>query len=46
MNDSWKLWCLLPLLTILLSGCDKRWSDLNGIREHGSTGNLSYKFMK
>lgn len=41
MKDSWKLWCLLPLLTILLSGCDKRWSDLNGIREHGSTGNLS-----
>lgn len=41
MRNSWKVWCVFSLLVVALSSCDRKLPDLDGIREHGSTGNLS-----
>lgn len=40
MKNTWKIWCVLSLLAVTLTGCDKKLGDLNGVREHGNTGNL------
>ena len=41
MRNSWKVWCVFSLLVVALSSCDRKLPDFDGIREHGSTGNLS-----